>query len=163
MCMRMRVGGVGLVSLILRDVPASGGDRGPDEGGEQCGQRTAVGVGDGLGNVAGSGAQGGGGLRRPCPAFGGVRDSGSDPVLQPLLAGLLPIRLHDLRHGAAMLMLTPIIDVKIVPDTLGHSDTRITRDIYQNPQELHQTGEKLQVVRSGQGLTRTSSCYNLAS
>ncbi|WUX57372.1 hypothetical protein OG442_18050 [Streptomyces niveus] len=29
-------------------------------------------------------------------------------------------------------MLTPSIDVKIVPDTLGHSDTRITRDIYQS-------------------------------
>ena len=51
-------------------------------------------------------------------------------------SSLLPIRLHDLRHGAAMLMLMLMlaagIDVKIVSDTLGHSDTRITRDIYQS-------------------------------
>ncbi|KUL46739.1 integrase [Streptomyces regalis] len=37
-----------------------------------------------------------------------------------------------LRHGAATLMLAAGIDVKIVSDTLGHSDTRITRDIYQS-------------------------------
>lgn len=46
-------------------------------------------------------------------------------------AKLPPIRLHDLRHGAATLMLAADIDIKIVSDTLGHSDTRITRDIYQ--------------------------------
>lgn len=53
-------------------------------------------------------------------------------------SSLLPIRLHDLRHGAAMLMLTLMvmlaagIDVKFVSDALGRSDTRITRDIYQS-------------------------------
>ncbi|MDV9194803.1 tyrosine-type recombinase/integrase [Streptomyces sp. Wh19] len=47
-------------------------------------------------------------------------------------SGLPPIRLHDLRHGAATLMLAAGVDVKIVSDTLGHSDTRITRDIYQS-------------------------------
>ncbi|MFH0243084.1 tyrosine-type recombinase/integrase [Streptomyces sp. HK10] len=47
-------------------------------------------------------------------------------------SGLPPIRLHDLRHGAATLMLAADIDIKIVSDTLGHSDTRITRDIYQS-------------------------------
>ncbi|MFF7736061.1 tyrosine-type recombinase/integrase [Streptomyces sp. NPDC007984] len=47
-------------------------------------------------------------------------------------SGLPPIRLHDLRHGAATFMLAAGIDVKIVSDTLGHSDTRITRDIYQS-------------------------------
>ncbi len=46
-------------------------------------------------------------------------------------SGLPPIRLHDLRHGAATLMLAADIDIKIVSDTLGNSDTRITRDIYQ--------------------------------
>jgi integrase len=45
---------------------------------------------------------------------------------------LPPIRLHDLRHGAATLMLAAGVDVKVVSDTLGHSDTRITRDIYQS-------------------------------
>lgn len=78
-------------------------------------------------------------------------------------SGLPPIRLHDLRHGAATLMLAAGIDIKIVSDTLGHSDTRITRDIYLNPWELHQTGEKLQVARSGQGPTRTLSSCNLAA
>ncbi|AXG79372.1 site-specific integrase [Streptomyces paludis] len=47
-------------------------------------------------------------------------------------AGLPPIRLHDLRHGAATLMLAADIDIKVVSETLGHSDTRITRDIYQS-------------------------------
>ncbi|GLV98576.1 hypothetical protein Slala05_22080 [Streptomyces lavendulae subsp. lavendulae] len=47
-------------------------------------------------------------------------------------SGLPPLRLHDLRHGAATLMLAADIDIKIVSDTLGHSDTRITRDIYQS-------------------------------
>jgi len=42
-------------------------------------------------------------------------------------SGLPPIRLHDLRHGAATLMLAAGVDVKVVSDTLGHSDTRITR------------------------------------
>lgn len=55
-------------------------------------------------------------------------------LLERLVAasGLPPIRLHDLGHGAATLMLAAGIDVKIVSDTLGHSDTRITRDIYQS-------------------------------
>ncbi|WP_416484293.1 tyrosine-type recombinase/integrase [Streptomyces sp. CL12] len=47
-------------------------------------------------------------------------------------AGLPPIRLHDLRHVAATLMLAAGVDVKVVSETLGHSDTRITRDIYQS-------------------------------
>ncbi|RPK48386.1 Transposase [Streptomyces sp. ADI92-24] len=46
-------------------------------------------------------------------------------------AGLPPIRLHDLRHVAATLMLAAGVDIKVVSETLGHSDTRITRDIYQ--------------------------------
>lgn len=47
-------------------------------------------------------------------------------------SGLPPIRLHDLRHVAASLMLAANVDVKIVSETLGHSDSRITRDIYQS-------------------------------
>ncbi|MDH6608303.1 integrase [Streptomyces sp. SAI-208] len=46
-------------------------------------------------------------------------------------AGLPPIRLHDLRHSAATLMLAAGVDIKVVSETLGHSDTCITRDIYQ--------------------------------
>ncbi|WP_153525759.1 tyrosine-type recombinase/integrase [Streptomyces jumonjinensis] len=40
--------------------------------------------------------------------------------------------MHDLRHVAASLMLAAGVDVKIVSETLGHSDSRITRDIYQS-------------------------------
>ncbi|MFE6689664.1 tyrosine-type recombinase/integrase [Streptomyces sp. NPDC057743] len=47
-------------------------------------------------------------------------------------SGLPPIRLHDLRHVAASLMLAAGVDIKIVSETLGHSESRITRDIYQS-------------------------------
>ncbi|MFB7177678.1 tyrosine-type recombinase/integrase [Streptomyces sp. NPDC056257] len=47
-------------------------------------------------------------------------------------ADLPPIRLHDLRHGAATLMLAAGVDIKVVSETLEHSDSRITRDIYQS-------------------------------
>jgi integrase len=45
-------------------------------------------------------------------------------------AGLPPIRLHDLRHGAASLMLAAGIDIKIVQHTLGHVTSAYTRDTY---------------------------------
>jgi integrase len=46
-------------------------------------------------------------------------------------AGLPPVRLHDLRHLAATLALLAGVDPKVVSEMLGHSDTAITRDIYQ--------------------------------
>ena len=45
-------------------------------------------------------------------------------------AGLPPIRLHDLRHTAATLMLAAGIDMKIVQETLGHSMLSTTADLY---------------------------------
>lgn len=45
-------------------------------------------------------------------------------------ADLPPIRLHDLRHGAATHALTAGVDVKIVQDMLGHSSSVLTRDTY---------------------------------
>ncbi|MBI0374707.1 site-specific integrase [Streptomyces albiflaviniger] len=59
------------------------------------------------------------------------------------VSGLPPIRLHDLRHVAASLMLAAGVDVKIVSETLGHSDSRITRDIYQSvmPQAAFEAAE----------------------
>ncbi|MEY9860048.1 integrase [Catenulispora sp. GAS73] len=45
-------------------------------------------------------------------------------------ADLPPIRLHDLRHGAASLALAGGVDVKVVSEMLGHSTTAITRDTY---------------------------------
>ncbi|MFI0453934.1 tyrosine-type recombinase/integrase [Actinomadura sp. 6N118] len=45
-------------------------------------------------------------------------------------AGLLPIRLHDLRHAAATVMLAAGIDNKFVQELLGYSDRAITSDTY---------------------------------
>lgn len=45
-------------------------------------------------------------------------------------AGLPPIRLHDLRHGAASIMLAAGLDIKIVQETLGHTSSTFTRDTY---------------------------------
>ncbi|MGW3808702.1 tyrosine-type recombinase/integrase [Micromonospora sp. NPDC005113] len=47
-------------------------------------------------------------------------------------AGLPPVRLHDLRHGAATLALDAGVDIKVVSDQLGHSTTTLTRDTYQS-------------------------------
>ena len=45
-------------------------------------------------------------------------------------AGLPPIRLHDLRHGAASLMLAAGVAMKTVQETLGHSSSTLTADTY---------------------------------
>ncbi|MCE0764817.1 site-specific integrase [Pseudonocardia kujensis] len=45
-------------------------------------------------------------------------------------AGLPPIRLHDLRHGAASLMMAAGVDLKIIQETLGHSNIALTANTY---------------------------------
>jgi integrase len=45
-------------------------------------------------------------------------------------SGLPPIRLHDLRHGAASLALAAGADLKVVQDMLGHSSIVLTADTY---------------------------------
>lgn len=45
-------------------------------------------------------------------------------------AGLPPIRLHDLRHVAATLMLAAKVEMKVVQETLGHSVMSTTSDLY---------------------------------
>lgn len=45
-------------------------------------------------------------------------------------AGLPPIRLHDLRHGAASLMMASGVDLKIIQETLGHSTIALTANTY---------------------------------
>jgi integrase len=45
-------------------------------------------------------------------------------------SGLPPIRLHDLRHGAASLALAAGADLKVIQDMLGHSSIVLTADTY---------------------------------
>ncbi|WP_061294049.1 tyrosine-type recombinase/integrase [Herbidospora cretacea] len=45
-------------------------------------------------------------------------------------AGLPAVRLHDLRHGAASLMLAAGVELKVVQETLGHVSSTFTRDTY---------------------------------
>jgi integrase len=43
---------------------------------------------------------------------------------------LLDVRFHDLRHGAATVLLAAKVDLKVVSALLGHSSISITADIY---------------------------------
>lgn len=45
-------------------------------------------------------------------------------------AGLRPIRLHDLRHGQASLMLAAGVPIAVVSKRLGHSSIALTSDTY---------------------------------
>ncbi len=45
-------------------------------------------------------------------------------------SGLPPIRLHDLRHTCASLLLEAKVQVKVVSEWLGHSSTAFTMDTY---------------------------------
>jgi integrase len=47
-------------------------------------------------------------------------------------AGVRTVRLHDLRHGQASLMLAAGVDVGVVSKRLGHSSISITSDTYQH-------------------------------
>jgi integrase len=46
------------------------------------------------------------------------------------VAGLTRLRIHDLRHTAATLMLRAGIDPKVVSERLGHATVSITLDSY---------------------------------
>ena len=46
--------------------------------------------------------------------------------------GLPPIRLHDLRHSAATLLLSQGVHPRIVQDLLGHSTISLTLDVYRH-------------------------------
>jgi len=45
-------------------------------------------------------------------------------------AGLPRVRFHDLRHSAATLFLSMGIHAKVVQEMLGHSNIRMTMDVY---------------------------------
>ncbi|MFG1702667.1 tyrosine-type recombinase/integrase [Nonomuraea sp. M3C6] len=67
------------------------------------------------------------------------------------LAGLPPIRLHDLRHGAASLMLAAGVEMKVVQETLGHTSSAFTADTYTSvyPQVATAAAEKTAALLFG--------------
>ena len=58
-------------------------------------------------------------------------------------SGLPPIRLHDLRHGAATLALSAGTELKVVSAMLGHSSIQLTADTYTSvlPDTAHKAAE----------------------
>jgi integrase len=50
-------------------------------------------------------------------------------------AGLPPITLHGLRHGAATYALDAGVDIRVVQEMLGHSSSVLTRDTYTSVSE----------------------------
>ena len=47
-----------------------------------------------------------------------------------LEAGLPRMRFHDLRHGAATILLALGVDLRTIMETLGHSQIGVTMDTY---------------------------------
>lgn len=45
-------------------------------------------------------------------------------------SGLPPVRFHDLRHGAATMLLAAGAELKTVSETLGHASSAFTNDVY---------------------------------
>ena len=57
------------------------------------------------------------------------------------------IRLHDLRHTHATILLRDRENVKVVSERLGHASVTVTLTVYANSRELHLTGEVCPVSR----------------
>jgi integrase len=68
-----------------------------------------------------------------CNDVGGfLRPNGVGKQFQRLVkaAGLPHMRFHDLRHSAATILLAMRVNPKVIQELLGHSQIRITLDIY---------------------------------
>jgi integrase len=67
--------------------------------------------------------------------------------------GMPPIRLHDLRHGAATLALADGVDLRVVQDMLGHCSIVLTADTYTSvlPEVARRAAEQVAalVLRAG--------------
>jgi integrase len=72
-------------------------------------------------------------------------DHWSSPGFNTLVRelGLPPIRLHDLRHGAATLALASRTDLKVIQQMLGHSSIVTTADTYTSvlPETAHRAAQ----------------------
>ena len=68
-------------------------------------------------------------------------------------AGLPPIRLHDLRHGAASLALAAGADLRVVQDMLGHASIVLSADTYISvlPEVARETAEAIAtlIIKAG--------------
>ena len=68
-------------------------------------------------------------------------------------AGLPPIRLHDLRHGAATLALAAGVDLRTVQEMLGHASIVLTADTYTSvlPDVARKAAEKVAalIIKAG--------------
>lgn len=60
-------------------------------------------------------------------------------------AGVRDGRLHDARHTAGSLLAAQGVYIRVIQEILGHARVTTTQR-YTNSQELHQTGEFLQVA-----------------
>jgi integrase len=73
-------------------------------------------------------------------------------------SGQPPIRLHDLRHGAATLALAAHTDLKVVQAMLGHTSIVLTADTYVSvlPEVAHQAARETAglVLRAASKLRR---------
>jgi len=95
------------------------------------------------------------------PVFASIRKDGSGRLspssayhaFQRLLreAGLPPMRLHDLRHGAASMMVAQGVHMKVVADQLGHRSVQTTDRFYAHvaPSSLQEAVRLLNRRKSG--------------
>jgi integrase len=75
-------------------------------------------------------------------------------------AGLPPVRLHDLRHGAATLAQTAGADLKVVQDMLGHSSIVLTADTYTSvlPEVARKAAEDIATLIIAAGCLVPGTC-----
>ena len=53
---------------------------------------------------------------------------------------------RELRHSFVSILSASGVPIERISDLMGHSGTNVTETVYRNSQELHLTGENLQVA-----------------